>query len=66
MLTGRLSLRTHPWLAEHTVLGRALLPASAFAELALRAGDAAGCDRVAELTLEAPLVLPERGPYSSS
>ncbi|WP_432048997.1 SDR family NAD(P)-dependent oxidoreductase, partial [Streptomyces asiaticus] len=61
LLTGRLSLRTHPWLAEHTVLGRALLPASAFVELALRAGDAAGCDRVAELTLEAPLVLPERG-----
>ncbi|MEE4592906.1 SDR family NAD(P)-dependent oxidoreductase [Streptomyces sp. DSM 41524] len=61
LLTGRLSLRTHPWLAEHTVLGRAPLPASAFVELALRAGDAAGCDRVAELTLEAPLVLPERG-----
>ncbi|GDY50742.1 hypothetical protein SVIO_013650 [Streptomyces violaceusniger] len=61
LLTGRLSLRTHPWLAEHTVLGRALLPASAFAELALRAGDAAGCDRVEELTLEAPLALPEQG-----
>ncbi|MGV9853737.1 SDR family NAD(P)-dependent oxidoreductase, partial [Streptomyces sp. NPDC003442] len=61
LLTGRLSLRTHPWLAEHTVLGRALLPASAFVELALRAGDAAGCDRVEELTLEAPLVLPEQG-----
>ncbi|WP_308405412.1 type I polyketide synthase, partial [Streptomyces rugosispiralis] len=61
LLTGRLSLRTHPWLAEHTVLGRALLPASAFVELALRAGDTAGCDRVEELTLEAPLVLPERG-----
>ncbi|WP_370467272.1 beta-ketoacyl synthase N-terminal-like domain-containing protein, partial [Streptomyces sp. 5-10] len=61
LLTGRLSLRTHPWLAEHTVLGRALLPASAFVELALRAGDAAGCDRVEELTLEAPLALPEQG-----
>ncbi|MBI0300725.1 acyltransferase domain-containing protein, partial [Streptomyces sp. PRKS01-29] len=61
LLTGRLSLRTHPWLAEHTVLGRALLPASALIELALRAGDAAGCDRVEELTLEAPLVLPEQG-----
>ncbi|AUA16058.1 Erythronolide synthase, modules 1 and 2 [Streptomyces malaysiensis subsp. malaysiensis] len=61
LLTGRLSLRTHPWLAEHAVLGRALLPASAFVELALRAGDATGCDRVEELTLEAPLVLHEQG-----
>ncbi|MCT2594860.1 polyketide synthase dehydratase domain-containing protein, partial [Streptomyces sp. N2-109] len=30
-------------------------------ELAVRAGDEVGCDLVEELTLEAPLVLPERG-----
>ncbi|MFD3876074.1 type I polyketide synthase, partial [Streptomyces sp. NPDC058623] len=30
-------------------------------ELAVRAGDQVGCDVVEELTLEAPLVLPERG-----
>ncbi|MGW2367203.1 type I polyketide synthase, partial [Streptomyces sp. NPDC001667] len=61
LLTGRLSLRTHPWLADHAVAGVTLLPGTAFVELALRAGDAVGCGRVEELTLEAPLVLPEDG-----
>ncbi|MBP8539160.1 type I polyketide synthase, partial [Streptomyces sp. MK37H] len=61
LLTGRLSLPTHPWLADHAALGSALLPGTAFVELALRAGEAVGRDRLAELTLEAPLVLPERG-----
>ncbi|MYU14811.1 polyketide synthase, partial [Streptomyces sp. SID8361] len=55
------SLRTHPWLADHAVLGRAILPGTAFVELATRAGDAVGCDRLEELTLEAPLVLPDEG-----
>nr|WP_215911699.1 type I polyketide synthase [Streptomyces coffeae] len=64
LLTGRLSLRTHPWLAEHAVAGVTLLPGTAFVELALRAGDTVGCDRVEELTLEAPLVLPEDGAVS--
>ncbi|HEY2265221.1 MAG TPA: acyltransferase domain-containing protein, partial [Streptosporangiaceae bacterium] len=58
ILTGRLSSRSQPWLAEHAVAGTALLPGTAFVELAIRAGDAAGCGRVEELTLEAPLVLP--------
>nr|WP_144384396.1 type I polyketide synthase [Streptomyces sp. SAJ15] len=61
LLTGRLSLRTHPWLADHAVRGTPLLPGTAFVELALRAGDAVGCDRLEELTLEAPLALPEEG-----
>ncbi|WP_234377240.1 type I polyketide synthase [Streptomyces sp. TP-A0356] len=61
LLTGRLSTRTQPWLAEHAVAGTVLLPGTAFVELALRAGDEAGCDLIEELTLEAPLVLPDRG-----
>ncbi|MFF3489277.1 type I polyketide synthase, partial [Streptomyces sp. NPDC002701] len=61
LLTTRLSLRTHPWLAEHVVMGDALLPGTAFVELAVRAGDEVGCERVEELTLAAPLVLPEHG-----
>ncbi|MFD5429671.1 SDR family NAD(P)-dependent oxidoreductase, partial [Streptomyces sp. NPDC127084] len=60
-LTGRLSLETQPWLADHAVLGSVLLPGSAFVEMAVRAGDEVGCPAVEELTLEAPLVLPERG-----
>ncbi|GGT54187.1 hypothetical protein GCM10010226_33920 [Streptomyces phaeofaciens] len=61
VLTGRLSLATHPWLADHLVLGSALLPGAAFAELALRAGHETGHEQVEELTLEAPLVVPETG-----
>ncbi|MFE3937528.1 polyketide synthase dehydratase domain-containing protein, partial [Streptomyces goshikiensis] len=57
LFTGRLSLDTHPWLADHAVMGTVLLPGTAFVELAVRAGDQAGCDVLEELTLEAPLVL---------
>ncbi|MFK0258974.1 type I polyketide synthase, partial [Streptomyces sp. NPDC090445] len=59
--TGRLSLDTHPWLADHAVMGSAVLPGSAFVELAIRAGDQVGCDLLEELTLHAPLVLPPAG-----
>ncbi|MFD5698726.1 type I polyketide synthase [Streptomyces lasiicapitis] len=61
LLTGRLSLRTHPWLADHAVAGAVLLPATAFVELATRAGDQVDCDLVEELTMEMPLVVPETG-----
>ncbi|WP_208035751.1 type I polyketide synthase [Streptomyces cyanogenus] len=61
VLTGRLSLRTHPWLADHVVAGAVALPATAFAELAFRAADEVGCDTVEELTIAAPLGLPETG-----
>nr|WP_262706024.1 type I polyketide synthase [Streptomyces sp. NEAU-383] len=60
-LTGRLSLETHPWLADHRVLESVLVPGAALVELVIRAGDQVGCGRVEELTLEAPLVMPERG-----
>ncbi|MEU9993742.1 type I polyketide synthase, partial [Streptomyces sp. NPDC048045] len=61
LLTGRLSVRTHPWLADFVVQGSVLLPGAAFVELAVRAGDQVGCDLVEELVLDAPLVLPENG-----
>ncbi|MEU0054763.1 SDR family NAD(P)-dependent oxidoreductase [Streptomyces sp. NPDC006309] len=61
VLTARLGRRTHPWLTDHTVLGSVLLPGTAFLELAARAGTRTGVPRVAELTLTAPLVLPEDG-----
>ncbi|MFI2239383.1 SDR family NAD(P)-dependent oxidoreductase [Streptomyces chrestomyceticus] len=59
--TGRLSVRTHPWLADHAVGGVVLLPGTGFVELAVRAGDQAGCGLLEELTLHAPLVFPEDG-----
>ncbi|MYR84698.1 hypothetical protein GTY41_06970, partial [Streptomyces sp. SID685] len=34
LLTGRLSAHTHPWLMDHAVSGVALLPGTAFVELA--------------------------------
>ncbi|MFD8983744.1 type I polyketide synthase, partial [Streptomyces sp. NPDC059564] len=61
LLTGRLATHTHPWLSDHVVLGAVILPGTAFVELAVRAGDHVGCDTLAELTLQAPLILPERG-----
>ncbi|GKQ37973.1 hypothetical protein ALMP_45070 [Streptomyces sp. A012304] len=61
VLTGRIGRRTHPWLAEHLSPGTALLPGAAFVELALHAGRLTGLDTVEELTLHAPLPLPERG-----
>ncbi|USX54001.1 type I polyketide synthase [Lentzea sp. HUAS12] len=61
VLTGRLSLATHPWLGDHRIGGQVLFPGTAFLELAIRAGDEVGCGLVEELTLAAPLVLPESG-----
>ncbi|MBW4722529.1 SDR family NAD(P)-dependent oxidoreductase, partial [Saccharothrix obliqua] len=52
VLTGRLSTATHPWLADHRVFGAAVVPGAALVELV---GD------VAELTVTAPLVVPDDG-----
>ncbi|SBT66853.1 Acyl transferase domain-containing protein [Micromonospora sediminicola] len=61
LFTGRLSRRTHPWIADHVVFDTVLLPGTGFVELALQAGAHVGADHVRELTLEAPLILPETG-----
>jgi acyl transferase domain-containing protein/NADPH:quinone reductase-like Zn-dependent oxidoreductase/acyl carrier protein len=61
VLTGRLGLDTHPWLADHAVAGVVLVPGAVFVELAVRAGDEVGCDHLEELVLASPLVLPEHG-----
>ncbi|MFE2679862.1 SDR family NAD(P)-dependent oxidoreductase, partial [Streptomyces hygroscopicus] len=61
LLSGRLSLATHGWLADHAVHGVVLLPGTAFVELVMQAGDQVGCGRVEELVIEAPLILPEHG-----
>ena len=61
ILTGRLSLVSHPWLADHKVHGVVLVPGAAMVEMALHAGDRAGCPRVDQLVLHAPLVIGEHG-----
>ncbi|MFC4048770.1 SDR family NAD(P)-dependent oxidoreductase [Actinomadura syzygii] len=60
LLTGRISLKDQPWLAEHAIHGSAVLPGTAYVDLALRAAQRAGCDTVEELTLQTPLVLPPK------
>jgi acyl transferase domain-containing protein/NAD(P)-dependent dehydrogenase (short-subunit alcohol dehydrogenase family) len=60
-LTGRISLQAHPWLADHAAGEATLLPGTAFVEMALKAGQEAGCGLLEELALQAPLLLPETG-----
>ncbi|MET9500089.1 type I polyketide synthase, partial [Streptomyces sp. NPDC006552] len=61
VFTSRLSLTTHPWLADHAVGGVVILPGSGLVELAVRAGDEAGCGVLEELVIEAPLIVPAAG-----
>nr|WP_062990509.1 type I polyketide synthase [Nocardia anaemiae] len=61
VLTGRLSLQSQPWLAEHRIFGRALLPGAGFVELMVRAGDEVDCSVVQDMTIRAPLPIPETG-----
>ncbi|GAB3799148.1 hypothetical protein GCM10027605_12100 [Micromonospora zhanjiangensis] len=55
--TGTLNPAVHTWLTEHVIGDTTLLPATAFAEMAIFAGDAVGYGRIEELTLRAPLPL---------
>ena len=61
LLTGRISQADHPWLADHAVAATAILPGTAFCELALRAGREVGATHLRELLLEAPLAIPAEG-----
>ncbi|MGW0338138.1 polyketide synthase dehydratase domain-containing protein, partial [Streptomyces sp. NPDC003011] len=57
VLSGRISLKTHPWLADHAVSGTVLLPGTALVDLALHAGDHTDAHHLDELTLHTPLIL---------
>ncbi|QMU77007.1 acyltransferase domain-containing protein [Streptacidiphilus sp. PB12-B1b] len=61
LLTGSLSLRTHPWLTGHRVQGSVVVPGTALLELAIRAADEADAGTLDELVVEAPLLLSEQG-----
>uniref|UniRef100_UPI00099E9ED5 type I polyketide synthase n=1 Tax=Streptomyces torulosus TaxID=68276 RepID=UPI00099E9ED5 len=58
VLSGRLSTTAQPWLGDHVIGGTVLVPATAFVELAVRAGDELGCDTLDELVVLTPLPLP--------
>ncbi len=64
LVTGRVSVATHPWLADHVVDGAVLFPGACFLELVLRAADQVGATRIDELTLSVPLVLGERDHFA--
>jgi acyl transferase domain-containing protein/acyl-CoA synthetase (AMP-forming)/AMP-acid ligase II/acyl carrier protein len=51
---GSIGVRAHSWLGDHVVGDSVMVPATAFVDIALHAGTAAGVD---ELTIEAPLRL---------
>ncbi|MFI6040955.1 SDR family NAD(P)-dependent oxidoreductase [Nocardia sp. NPDC051321] len=59
--TGTWSLAEYPWIADHRVCGAALVPGTAFVELAAYVTAAVGGNEVEELHLEAPLPLPDSG-----
>ncbi|MEY9893882.1 acyl transferase domain-containing protein/acyl carrier protein [Catenulispora sp. MAP5-51] len=61
LFTGSLSAERRPWLADHVLLGRTLLPGTAFVELALRAGAEVGCAVIEELIQHTPMSLPGDG-----
>jgi acyl transferase domain-containing protein/D-arabinose 1-dehydrogenase-like Zn-dependent alcohol dehydrogenase/acyl carrier protein len=61
LFTGRLSLRSHPWLRDHAVMGQVLMPGTGFVELALAAGERIGTGVVEELTLERPMLFAQEG-----
>ena len=61
LLTGRLSATEPGWLADHAVFGTVLVPGTGLLELGFAAARAVGATTVSQLTLVAPLVLPEDG-----
>ncbi|MEU8665265.1 polyketide synthase dehydratase domain-containing protein, partial [Actinoplanes philippinensis] len=58
LLTGHLDTAAHPWLADHVLDGRVIVPGTALLEMARRAADETGATGIAELTLLSPLVVP--------
>uniref|UniRef100_UPI000AD1D374 type I polyketide synthase n=1 Tax=Streptomyces graminilatus TaxID=1464070 RepID=UPI000AD1D374 len=58
VFSGLLSTAAHPWLADHVIGGRVLVPATGLVEMAVRAGDEVGYGTLDELVVLAPLILP--------
>jgi acyl transferase domain-containing protein len=59
--TGRLSLRSHPWLGDLIVGGVALFPGTGYIELGLHALSRTDATQISEMTLQAPMIIPEKG-----
>ncbi|MFD8011282.1 SDR family NAD(P)-dependent oxidoreductase [Streptomyces sp. NPDC058955] len=59
--TGRVGIDTHAWLAGYLLEDKVVLPSVAVLDLVLSTGELLGLDHLEELTLDAPVVLPEEG-----
>ncbi|WP_275892761.1 type I polyketide synthase [Streptomyces actuosus] len=59
LLTGTLSRANLPCGSGPAATGPVAVPGTVLLELAVQAGDRVGCDRIAELTTQAALVVPE-------
>ncbi|PPJ00208.1 type I polyketide synthase, partial [Nocardia cyriacigeorgica] len=55
LFTGRLTTATHPWLGDHLLRGRRVLPAATLVEAALGVGLRVAASTVAQLSFEATL-----------
>ncbi|MGW4350520.1 SDR family NAD(P)-dependent oxidoreductase [Nocardia sp. NPDC004582] len=56
LFTGRLSLREHPWIADHAAYGVVVVPSAVLVEFLLVAGTRIDCGVLDELTLQVPIV----------
>ena len=61
LFTGELSIEAQPWLDDHRVHGRVIVPGTVFVELAGVASRRLGLPRIEELSLEVPLAVPDVG-----
>ncbi|MET8045932.1 type I polyketide synthase, partial [Micromonospora sp. NPDC005215] len=61
VFTGRLSVATHPWLADHSVRGSIVVPGTALLDMALHAAGRAGLPYLEELVLATPLMIERNG-----
>ncbi|MEV5147595.1 thioester reductase domain-containing protein, partial [Streptomyces sp. NPDC052727] len=61
LFTGRVSVRSHPWLTRYALLGATALPPEALVDALVRAGDELGTGAVESLVLDMPPTLPEDG-----
>ncbi len=64
MATSSWSLRSHPWLADHLLSDAVVVPNAALVELSIRLGDLAATPVLDELTVDTPVVMPQRGSRS--
>ncbi len=61
LFVGRISVKTHPWIAEHAIHNTLIVPGAAFVGLLSHAGEHVGCNQIEELTHHVFLAVPEEG-----